>query len=186
MIGKSLLSEQVVAAWLLILSGIIFLPGGLLYTGRAILKWPTAQAQSYLFWERGLVMAAFITAALGLVMLDRLLEAAGDRTLSPIGLAIFLIGTVLVLAAETFSLSRQEWIYAPFVGFVVLAFIGQAAFGASLLRTGLVPRWMGWVTIVWNLAWLIILPLARPRDIYYPWLHYMAPLMIGIALLARK
>jgi hypothetical protein len=186
MVGKSMISEQVVTAWLLILSGIIFLPGGLLYTGRAILKWPTAQAQSYLFWERGLVMAAFITAALGLVLLDRLIEAAGDRILSPIGLAIFLIGTVLVLAAETFSLSRQEWIYAPIVAFVVLAFLAQAVFGAALLHTGLLPEWIGWATILWSLGWLVVLPIARPKDMYYPWLHYVAPLLIGIGLLVKR
>ena len=183
---KYVLSEQTVAAWLLILSSIIFLPGGLLYTGRAILKWPAAQSQGYLFLERGLVMAAIITAALGLVVLDRLLEAAGDRIFSPLGLAIFSIGTVLVLVAETFSLGRQEWPYASIVVFVILAFVGQAAFGASLVRTGLLPAWVGWATIIWSLGWLVILPIARPQDMYYPWLHYVAPLLIGIALLARN
>ena len=185
MLTKDLLSEQFAAGWLLILGGIIFVPGGLLYTGRAILKWPAAQSQGYLYLERGLVMAACIVAALGLVLLDRLLEAAGDGTLAPIGLAIFLIGTVLVLAAETFSLGRQEMVYAPIVAFVVLAFLGQALFGASILRSGLLPGWVGWVTILWNLAWLVILPIARPQDVYYPWLHYVAPLVIGIALLGK-
>ena len=185
MVSKSLLSEQVVAAWLLILSGIIFLPGGLFFTGRAIFKWPTAQSQGYLYWERGFVMASFITAVLGLVLLDSLLQAAGDTILSPIGLAIFLIGTVLMMVAETFSLSRREWSYAPIVTFVVLAFVGQAVFGASLLRTGLAPGWIGWATIIWNLAWLIILPVARPNEIYYPWLHFVGPLMIGITLLLK-
>ena len=131
-------------------------------------------------------MAATITAVLGLVVLDRLLEAAGDRIFSPVGLAILSIGTVLVLVAETFSLSRQEWTYAPVVAFVVLAFVGQAAFGASLLRTGFVPGWMGWATIIWNLGWLVILPIARPQEMYYPWLHYVAPLLIGIGLLLKR
>lgn len=185
MVGKAVLSEQVVTGWLLIISFIIFLPAGLLYTGRAIWKWPSAQSQAYLFWERGLVMAAFLVAAMGLVLLDRLLEAAGDRILSPIGMTIFLIGTVLVLAAETFSLSRQEWIYAPIVAFVILAFVGQGIFGAALLRTGFLTGWVGWAAILWNLAWLIILPIARPKDMYYPWLHYVAPLIIGIALLIK-
>ncbi len=185
MLTKELLSEQFAAGWLLILGGIIFLPAGLLYTGRAIFKWPAAQSQGYLFLERSLVMAACIVAALGFVLLDRLLEAAGDGTLSPLGLVIFLIGTVLVLAAETFSLGRQEMIYAPIVAFVVLAFVGQAVFGASILRSGLLPGWVGWATIVWNLAWLVILPIARPQDVYYPWLHYVAPLIIGITLLGK-
>jgi len=89
-----------------------------------------------------------------------------------------------VVAAETFSLNRQEMIYAPIVAFVVLAFLGQAAFGAAILRTGLLPAWVGWATILWNLAWLVVLPIARPDNMYYPWLHYVAPLLIGIALLS--
>jgi hypothetical protein len=183
---KELTSQQIVCAWMLILAGAIFVPGGVLYTGRAILKWPAAQSQSFLVWERGLVMGAILVATLGLVLLERLLGAAGDQILAPIGLTIFLIGTVLVLAAETFGLDRQEMIYAPIVAFVVLAFIGQAVFGDAILRTGLLPVWVGWATILWNLAWLVILPIARPQDIYFPWLHYVAPVMIGIMLLVRK
>jgi len=186
MSGQSFISEQVVAGWMLILSGIIFVPGGLLFTGRVILKWPSAQSQSYLYWERGLVMAAILVAALGLVMLERLLEAAGDGVLAPLGMAIFLIGTVLALAAEAFGLSHQTYEYAPIVVFVILAFLGEATFGASILRSGLLPAWVGWVTIVWNLAWLIILPIARPQDMYYPWLFYVAPELIGILLLIRR
>lgn len=186
MLAKVLFSEKLAAGWILILSALIFLPAGMLFTSRAIWKWPAAQSQAYLYWERGLVMAAISAAALGLVLLDRLLEAAGDRILAPMGLAVFLIGTTLVLAAETFSLGRQEMIYAPIVAFVVLAFLGEAAFGASILRTGLLPGWVGWAAIVWNLAWLVILPIARPQDVYFPWLHYVAPLTIGITLLIRK
>jgi hypothetical protein len=179
-------TQQTVCAWMLILAGAIFVPGGALYAGRAILKWPAARSQSYPVWERGFVMAAILVATLGLVLLERLLEAAGDQILAPIGLTIFLIGTVLVLAAETFALGRQEMIYAPIVVFVVLAFLGQAAFGAAILRTGLLPAWVGWATILWNLAWLVILPIARPQDVYYPWLHYVAPLIIGIMLLVGR
>jgi hypothetical protein len=185
MVEKSLVSVQVVAGWLLILSGITFLPAGMLFTGRAIWKWPAAQSQSYLFWERGLVMAAILIATLGLMLLERLLEAAGDRILSPLGMTIFLIGVVLVIVAETFFLSQQEWAYAPIVVFVILAFVGQATFGVSILRTGLLPAWVGWATVIWSLAWLVILPIARPHDMYYPWLHYVAPLLIGVALLLR-
>jgi hypothetical protein len=43
--------------------------------------------------------------------------------------------------------------------------------------------WLGWVTILWNLVWLVVLPVITPRDIYYPVLHHFAPLLIGTALL---
>jgi len=182
---NEMISEQVVAGWLLILSGLIFLPAGLLYTGRAILKWPSAQSQGYLYWERGLVMGAILVATLGFVLLTQLLEAAGDRIVSPLAMVVFLLGTGLVLAAESFGLKLQNYMYTPIVVFVVLTFLGQAAFGISILRTGFLPEWVGWATVIWNLAWLVILPIARSQDMYYPWLHYVAPLMIGIVLLNK-
>lgn len=185
MVAKGLFSEQIAAGWLLILSTQIFLVGGMLYTGRAIWKWPAGQTHRYLLWERGFVMAALLVAVLGLTLLERTLEAAGDRILAPSGLVILLIGAGVVIFAETFFISRQEWVYAPVVAFVVLAFLAQAVFGAALLRTGLLPAWVGWGTILWNLGWLVVLPIARPRDMYYPWLHYVAPLLIGIALLVK-
>jgi hypothetical protein len=170
---------------LLILSGVIFMVGGMLYAGRAIWKWPAGATAGYLLLERGFVMAALVTLALGFTLLERVLEAAGSIVLAPTALVIFLLGAVLALAAETFFLSKQEWLYAPIVVFVILSFLAQAVFGGALLRTGLLPGWVGWASILWSLAWLVILPIARPKDIYYPWIHYTAPLLIGIALLGR-
>jgi hypothetical protein len=185
MFAKTLISEQVAAGWLLILSGLIFSVGGMLYTGRAMWKWPVAGTPVYLRWERGFVIAALLTAVLGFTLLGKELEAAGDRMLAPSGMVLLLIGAGVVIFAETFFISRHEWVYAPIVAFVVLAFLAQALFGASILRAGLLPAWAGWGTILWNLAWLVILPIARPNDMYYPWLHYAAPLLIGIALLLK-
>lgn len=185
MSANGMVGEQVVAGWLLILSMLIFAVGGTLYTGRAIWKWPIGGTHAFLRWERGFVIAALLTAVVGLTLLERLLEAAGDLILAPAGMVIFLVGAVLVIVAETFALSRQEWLYAPIVVFIVLAFLGQAIFGAALLRTALLPAWIGWTAIFWSLGWLVILPIARPHNMYYPWLHYVAPLLMGIALLLK-
>ena len=144
---SNLFTEQAVAAWLLILSGITFLPGGLLYCGRAIMKRPAAQSRRVLFLERGIVMAAVLFAALGLALLGRLLQTVGDGILSSMGMTIFLIGAVLIIAAETLSLNRQEWLYTTIVVAVILIFLGEAAFGGSILRTGLLPAWVGWATL---------------------------------------
>ena len=53
------------------------------------------------------------------------------------------------------------------------------------LACKLVPRWIGWATAVWNLAWLAGLVLARPWDIYFPILHLVMPVFIGAALILR-
>jgi hypothetical protein len=68
---------------------------------------------------------------------------------------------------------------------VVLVFLAQAVFGASLLRTGLLPGWVGWATIIWNLGLLVYLPVFKPREMYYSFVYYVAPLLIGITLLSR-
>ena len=183
MAANNMLSAQMTAGWLLILSWFIFLAGGFLYTGRAIWKWPVGQTRRYLILERGFVIAALLLVSLGLNLLERLIEAAGDSILAPSGWVLWLIAAVVAVLAETFFISRQEWLYAPIAAFVILAFLAQAFFGAALLSTGLLPGWVGWTAVLWNLGWLVILPIARPKDMYYPWLHYIAPLLIGIGLL---
>jgi hypothetical protein len=179
-------SEQIVAGTLLIFSSLVFAVGGILYSGRVILKWPAGETPGYLRWERGFVIASVLVLIQGLVLLARMLEAAGSTILAPLSMVTFLAGAVLIIVAETLFLSRQEWVYSSVVIYVVLAFLSQAAFGLALLQTGLLPGWIGWVTIIWNLAWLVILPIDRPLNIYYPWLHYAAPLLIGIGLLVRS
>jgi hypothetical protein len=63
----SMVEVQTAAGWLLIISGPIFVTGGVMYTGRAIFKWPRGQTARYLTGERGFVMAAVLAAAAGLL-----------------------------------------------------------------------------------------------------------------------
>ena len=183
MVEKIMLTEQTAAGYLLILSSILFLPGGLFFTARMIFKWEVAQTRNFLIWERVFVMAAILVAALGLTILAKLLEMAGDGVFSSIGMTIFLVGTILMFIVETLYLGKNEWVYPLVVVSIVLVFLGESAFGVSILRSGFLQGWVGWTTIIWNLAWLVILPIARPKNIYYPWLFYVAPLVIGIVLL---
>lgn len=183
--APSFFSERRIAALLLIDCFAIFTVGGILYTGRAIWKWPVGQTMEYLRWERSFVILAVVLTALGLVLLEDLLRAAGDPVIARLGLVAYLLGASVVVVAETAFLSTHEPVYQQVVFYVVLAFLAQTAFGLSVLRTGLVPNWVGWVTILWNLVWLVVLPIASPRDIYYPVLHHVSPLIIEIALLTK-
>jgi len=182
---KDIISVPVLAGSLLTLSGLILSVGAILWISNATWKLPFGKTSVYLYWERSFFIAAVVVAVLGFVLLERMLEAAGELILAPLGLAILFIGAVLVLVAETYNLSQKEWLSATVGLHIVLAFLAQAVFGAALLQTGLLPGWVGWATIIWNLTWLVLLPIFRPRDIYYPWLHYVAPLLIGIALLLK-
>ena len=181
--GQTLLSERQITAILLIACAAIFLVGGILYSGRAIWKWPVGETDGYLRWERGSVILAVLVTAFGLVLLADLLRAAGDPVIARLGMVTYLIGAVVVVVAETAYLHNRQWVYAQIVLYVVLALLAQAAFGLSLLQTGLVPGWAGWATLIWNLFWLVVLPIATRSNMYYPALHHAAPLVIGIALL---
>ncbi len=181
--GPRVSLERSMTAGLLIACMVIFSVGGVLFTGRAFWRWPTSDTQRYLRLERGFVMSAVVVTCLGLALLHALLHDAGDSVFALLGLVTYLIGAVVVLVAETAALSGSAWANTQIILYVVLAFLGQAAFGAALLRTGLLPAWVGWATVLWNAGWLALLSILRPRDIYYPALHHVAPLVIGIALL---
>lgn len=173
------------SAILLILCFLVFAVAGILFMGRTIWKWPAAQTQTHLIWERGFVIAAALINLMGFVLLQSLLNQAGDSTLAKLALSLYLIATAILLVAEGHYLGDRSWVYPQIILYVVLAFLAQAAFGVALLRTGLVPAWAGWAALAWNIAWLVILPIASPGDIYFPVLHHVAPLLIGIALLIR-
>jgi hypothetical protein len=176
-------SERTLAASLLAMSFVVFTVGGVLYAGRAFLHWQIDDTSTHLDWERGLVIAAVVMALLGLVLLEDMLRAAGEPIWSRLGMIVYLLGAGVVVTAETAFLGKHDWVYPQIVLYVVLGFLAQAVFGASLLQTGLVASWAGWATILWNLGWLSVMLIVRPRDIYYPVLHHVAPLLIGIALL---
>ncbi|MEZ4621210.1 MAG: hypothetical protein R2867_37705 [Caldilineaceae bacterium] len=131
-------------------------------------------------------MAAVVVTVLGLALLEGQLRAAGDTVVAPLGLVTYLLAATVVIAAETTFLNTGQFVDPQIIVYIVLAFLAQAAFGISLLRTELLADWVGWATILWNLGWLVVLPLVSPRDFYYPVLHHTAPLLIGIALLLRQ
>ncbi len=181
--AQALLLERRLTAALLIGCFAIFFVAGMLYTGRAIWKWPAAQTDTWLLWERGWVIAAALINLLGFVLLAGLLENAGDRFIAPLALTVYAVATAVLLAAEGMFMFDRQWIAPQIVLYVMLAFLAQAAFGVALLGAGLVPAWAAWSTIAWNLGWLAGFVIVRPDDIYYPVLHHVAPVLIGLALL---
>jgi hypothetical protein len=178
------LFERQLAAYLLILASLIFLIAGFLFTGRAIWNWPVGQTAIYLRWERGVVIAAFLISLLGFGVVEKMLSVAGDIGIARIALLLYLISAAVMVVAETSYLNGQ-WSYSQIVAHVVLAFLAQAAVGLALLQTELLPGWVAWASILWNLGCLVILPILMPQDMYFPWLHYVAPLLIGISLLRK-
>ena len=168
------------SAALLLLSFALMLIGILLFWIRMGAESTTA---TYKFWERGTITAGTVVAALGFALLEANLSRDAVSVFARIGIVLIVIGAVFNLLAESDTISGSGWVYARIVIYVVLTLLGQAAFGAAVLRSGLLSNGVGWFTILWNLAWLVILPILTSKDVYYPVLHMIAPLVIGIALL---
>jgi hypothetical protein len=146
----------------------------------------------YFTWERSLIAAAAVALLLAFVRLATALRAASEHRFSWIGLGALALGTVLTLVVEGRTIVAQQttgaqaglgWLLLLVWAFVVLTFVGQAAFGAALLQTALLPRWAGWLLIIWNLGWLAVVAVFSARDPYYPMLFFPVPLVLGILLL---
>ena len=182
-VGWQGVSERTVAASLLVLTFMIFEVGGILFTGRTMLDWQIEDRIVHMRWERTFVILPTILTVLGLVLLADLLRAAGDTYLAQLGMVTYLFGAGLVVVAETRFLHDGDWNNPQVVTFVVLALLAQAAIGTALLQTALLPTWVGWTTVIWNLGYLLIIAVVRPREVYYPAIHCVAPLVIGIALM---
>jgi hypothetical protein len=95
------------------------------------------------------------------------------------------VGAVL-LYAETAGLVTGNTPHRPILVYVIGAVLAQALVGVGLLGATTVADWVAWTAIVWSLGWLAFLLAASPGDLYYPVVHHVVPLIIGIALLRRN
>jgi len=167
---------------ILVLSAVVTFPGLMMFTFRRGYRGGAPHSRAHFIWERSFVMAGVILCAIGFVLLAAALQNTDGRVWGIIGATGFLIGGILLVTAEAMSLTfGYEKLYPLIVIYVVMAFMAQAVIGGAWLQGGL--AWIGWATIVWNLAWLIVLAIFSRRDIYFPVLHSVMPLVMGIALL---
>jgi hypothetical protein len=186
MISQPRFSPSQACGNLFVLSGILVLCGVMLWTGRNIWYWPASGSDCYLYWERGLLVAGMVMVTLGLALLEGVLITHGDLIAARIGYVTYLIAAILGIMAESYMFDGGEPVYALVVAYVVLAFLGQAAIGLSLLITNILPAWIGWTTIVWNLGFLLLVVIFSPTDVYYPILFHIVPLVLGVALISRE
>ncbi len=186
MIDPRFWSIERAAGFFLVLGNLVLLPGLMMFWIRGGQRGGAPPSPAYFVWERSFVMAAVVLTAIGFELLEEHLQVTGGRVLARTGATAYLFAGILLVAAEALSLSLgYEQLYRLIVAYVVVAFLAQAAIGGAVLQSGVLAAWIGWVTILWNLAWLVVLPVITPRDIYFPVLHHFAPLLIGSTLLWR-
>jgi hypothetical protein len=167
------------AAGCLLLAAAANLAAVLLFSLRDGVNSGPPPTHAYLVAERGLFMAGILVSALAFCLLA---ERDRDSVLLRIGTLGYLAAGVVGVVAETMGLASVQ-AYPTTVAYVVIAFLSQAIIGLALALSGLVAPWLGWLTLIWNIAWLLGLSIASPDDVYFPVLHLLMPIPIGVALL---
>lgn len=172
------------AGLFLILGVVAVFPGLMMFWIRAGHRGGAPPTRAYYLWERGFVMAGIVLTVVGFILLEGPLQSSAGNILARIGATVYLFGGILGAAAEALNLAdKDRYFYPLVVVYVVLAFLAQVAIGGALLQAGLLAAWIGWATIIWNVAWFVVVVRFSPRDIYFPVLHHTMPLLIGIGLL---
>jgi hypothetical protein len=157
-----------------------------LFMGRNGAEGGAPHSPAIFVWERGGWLAAVFLTALGLILLEGSLLETKGRVLARLGASAYFFGAVVVVVAEAMPFPLDRPSYPLIVIYVVLAFLGQVAVGIALLQSALLAAWVGWTILVWNVGWLVALPIVSPDDLYYPILHHVMPLLIGIMLVVRR
>lgn len=206
-------NEQSIAGVLLILAFVSFAIGGTLPVvgnkGNArIFTLPVrehllAVADNAITWRVANMFmgSAAIILLAGLSLLTTILEGAGERAYSLLGLVGFLLAAALWVifsafrATVTVKASREvsataavpayyeplaQWGFALFLVYAIVGFLSLASYGVSLLQTGLLPAWIGWATIIFSIALLTLLLIKGDT---LPAFHYLPGLLIGVLLL---
>jgi hypothetical protein len=154
-------------------------------------------------WGCRIVLVGWIVAALGYVMLAALLRDAGDPIISTLALVLFLIGIAsafvfwafsvsptLLAAAETARTSTVPAYYESLqlaaessLGvYQLLGLLATAGFGWALLQTGMLPSWVGWMTLGFGVVWAGVF-LKTSEAI--PLLPMVMQVVIGVSLLLK-
>jgi hypothetical protein len=148
-----------------------------------------------LFW-----MAGWILQLMGFGMLIWLLLHAGDAPLTIPAFIAVLIAAILGVLHGTYHMSVETWasqeavrtgsipeVYEPlriWIGSAfriayVLHLLGTVGFGWSLLRSGILAPWAGWITVGWGILWLAVYLVGAGL----PGILFITPAVIGVALL---
>jgi hypothetical protein len=124
-------------------------------------------------------MSSYVAAALGTAVLKLALGEAGAAILGRLATAAFPMAASVAIVMEAFNQGPSTLVVIA----VLLLFGAEALLGAATLARRLVPAWVGWAAVVWNVAFPVVLPIVSPGGIYYPALHAIPLLLIGIPLI---
>ncbi|MBI4483028.1 MAG: hypothetical protein HY652_09075 [Acidobacteria bacterium] len=185
------------AAGLFIVGAVIFWIGAMSFPGMR-LEGIAANQPGHFLTSATFLVATVISLA-GLTFFTLVLREAGDRFLSILGLVAFLFGavfwvthlafrlTVMVSAAQEMARTAvpppwyepwYRWSGLLFGIYHVLAYLALVAYGAAVLKTALLARWVGWICIIFA---LVSLPFFGA-----PLAIHVVPWLLGVFLLQHR
>jgi hypothetical protein len=182
------MSADGVTGTFLVLAFGALVAGASMYWARGGMRGDPPPNRTYHVTERSLLIAAVVMTAIGLVLLSDLLLPTAGGALARAGAVGYGFGGVLVVTVEASTLGQaldhdqSEQLWALAVVYVVIALLAQTMIGAALLVAGLLPAWICWATVGWNIGLLVIYGVKR-GDNYIPFVHHLMPFVIGVALL---
>ncbi len=182
------------ASGLLVLGAVVFWVGARTFPGSGLEAISTHLAGH--MWTSGNFVIATMITLVGLACFTLALREKGDRFLSIFGWFTYQFGaifwilhlafrlTVVRQAAEQFSSTAiapawfqawGDWSGLLFGIYSVLAYLSIALYGVAVLRTGLLPRWIGWTCI---LVGVMAAPLAGPPFFIHVLLWFVSMMAI--------
>jgi hypothetical protein len=154
-------------------------------------------------WGCRMILIGWIVAALGYVLLAAILRDAGDLIISTLAGVLFVLGIAaaivfwafhvsptLLAAEETARTSNVPAYYeilqvsaeSSLQVYILLGLLATAGFGWALLQTGMLPSWVGVVTLGWGLLWA---GWSLKNSEGIPLLPMVMQIVIGISLLLK-
>ena len=126
-------------------------------------------------------VAFAVVTLFGLGILEGVLRQAGDNVFSRIGMVSFTLATAVWLVAIALEV-RFGYMADLESFFIILAFPSVLFYGVGILRTRVVPAWVGIAVVVWSALMLMrTLPHNQGPLFYEP-----ALLLVAIVLLVQS
>ena len=170
----TLLGERRVAGFLLVTGFGVLVVAAFLYGDG---DYPAGYA-----WQSNALTVGLVLTLLGLTAFQVVLTDSGDRLLARLGTMAYLVGVVLWIVGDSIDLAGGTPVFLE-RNYVVLACLAIAAFGAAILRTRVLPRWVGGLAVVWAVVWTV---LYLTRIAEAPLGPNLIPALFGLELLVHR
>ena len=153
-------------------------------------------------WIHAWMACGLVIELAGVRGLCELLREAGERLATPIAATLFQTGAVLWLLAMALRVTIQEWAATETIdgalpavypsvhrlagllhaSHMILSYLAAAGLGAGVLRSGILPSWLGWTGVVAGSSFALAFGAFRVGLLGMPFLALVYPCLLGVQL----